>query len=158
MANGYKLFSRTETKIMLNNDSDGLNLYSPDKKLVDSVSYNNALINQSYNRTSSGWGWSTSLTPGAVNVIAVPAKANKATKTAQTIKVLPKTEKSVNNDIIQAGTADLSKAVNTNQINPWFLFFIVLTVIIILAIAVLLIKIRLNKKEDPCQDIRMQKQ
>ena len=50
LANRYLVLKRPETKITLNNENDGLNLMLPDDKIIDSVSYNSAPKNQSYNK------------------------------------------------------------------------------------------------------------
>ena len=68
-AGGFLVLKRPDTKIMLNNDQDGLNLLTPDKKTEDSMAFVSALLDQSYNKTGSGWQWSTTLTPGAANII-----------------------------------------------------------------------------------------
>jgi len=142
---GFLVFKRPDTKIMLNNDQDGLNLLTPDKKIVDSMAFTSAPLGQSYNKTSSGLQWSTTLTPGAVNIITAVGKTVSATKS------LPKTNNSVKNNNVNIGSADLSQSLDTNQdqnniANPWFLFFTVLAVTIILAIIVLFIKLKLKKQ------------
>jgi competence ComEA-like helix-hairpin-helix protein len=76
-AYGVLVLKRPDTKIMLNNDKDGLNLLTPDKKIVDSVIYAKAPTGQSYNKTS-GWVFSASLTPGAKNIITMAAKTPSA--------------------------------------------------------------------------------
>ena len=58
-ANGYLIFKRPDTKIMLNNDGDGLILVRPDKITVDSVTYPKATTGLSYNKISGGWKGST---------------------------------------------------------------------------------------------------
>jgi competence ComEA-like helix-hairpin-helix protein len=137
---GFLVFKRPDTKIMLNNDKDGLDLLTPDKKIVDSVDYTSAPLNQSYNKTYSGWQWSLTLTPGAKNII------TGAVVTSNT-KTLPKATNSVKNEVAAAGLADLSQNTNINQdsktTNPWFLFFTVLATTVILAAAVLFIKFRI---------------
>lgn len=142
LANNFLVFKRPDTKIMLNNDSDGLNLLTPDGKITDSMSFTKALLGQSYNKTNLGWAWSTTLTPGAKNIItAVSSTKNNTTN-------LPKTKKSDNN-IVETGVADLSQgATNQEEItakNPWFLFFIALAITIISAIVVLILKLKFQK-------------
>jgi competence ComEA-like helix-hairpin-helix protein len=66
---GFLVLKRPETKITLNNSGDGLNLFSPDGKTKNSVSFEKAPLGQSYGKTSSGWDWSVSLTPGLPNII-----------------------------------------------------------------------------------------
>ena len=139
-ADGYLIFRRPDTKIMLNNDVDGLNLLTPDSKTIDTVSYTKAPLGLSYNKTSPGWQWSSTLTPGAKNTITVVEVKNN-TKTLSKAK---------NSDNSKIAVADISQAINTNQeetkiTNPWFLFFTVLATTIILAIVVLFIKLKLNK-------------
>ena len=137
----FLVFKRPETKIMLNNDADGLNLLTPDKKITDSVSYTKAPLGQSYNKTAGvppgSWQWSTTLTPGTKNVLAVAQN-------------LSKTKNSVKNNGVELGLADISQILNTNQNNntksPWFLFFTALTTTLILAAIVLFIKIKFSKK------------
>lgn len=134
LANSFLIFKRPDTKIMLNNDEDGINLLTPDKKIADSTTFSKAPLGQSYSKISGSWQWSTILTPGAKNVIA-------------SAKVLPKASNSVNNNVETASLADsLNLAGNENPGNqsPWFLFFTVLASTIILAVIVLLIKFKLN--------------
>ncbi len=132
LANGFLVLKRPETKIILNNDGDSLSFYTPDNKIIDTVSYTKAPIGQSYNKTSSGWVWSTTLTPGAQNVV---FQINAPTNTEN----LSNSKKSGKNDIVKAGLANISQTAN-----PWFLFLTALTITIILAIIVLLIKFKLN--------------
>jgi len=65
---GFLLLKRTETKIVLN-ETDGLILISPDGKTVDSVNYQKAVKNNSYNRIENEWVWSENLSPGKANII-----------------------------------------------------------------------------------------
>jgi hypothetical protein len=142
LAGGFLVFKRPETKIMLNNDADGINLLTPDKKIIDSVNFTSAILGQSYNKTNSGWQWSYTLTPGNKNII-TSVKAATATKSLSNQKI------SVKNDVKDAGLADISQSLNTNQenseTNPWFLFFIVLAITIILGAVVLFIKLKILK-------------
>ena len=142
LANNFLVFKRPTTQIMLNNDEDGLNLLTPDGKIIDSTNFTSAPLSQSYNKTLSGlWQWSTTLTPGAKNIItalAKPVATTKAPSTSSRPNDLSKTKNSVKNDGV-----DINQ---DNKIeNPWFLFFTVLSATIILAIIVLLIKFKLNK-------------
>ena len=68
-ANGYLVLLRPETNITLNNTGDGLNLFNPNKEIVDSVDFGKASLNQSYSKISSGWAWNNNLTPGEKNII-----------------------------------------------------------------------------------------
>jgi len=69
---GYLVILRPETKIILNNDIDSLNLIQPNNKIIDIVSYEKAPRRESYNLTNSGWYWSQELTPGKTNLIRQP--------------------------------------------------------------------------------------
>jgi len=71
VAQGFLVLYRPISKITLNNDGDGLNLIQPDGKIIDTVNYEKAPRGQSYNRTLSGWIWSTTLTPKLENIIPV---------------------------------------------------------------------------------------
>ena len=138
-ANGFLIFKRPDTKIVLNNDEDGLILTTPDGKITDSITYAAAPQNQSYNKTASTWAWSISLTPGDANTITGITKS------------LSKSKNSVKNNNIKAELADISQILNINQeakktANPWFLFLIAAFVTIISAILVLFIKLKFNKK------------
>ena len=140
LANGFLVFKRPDTKIMFNNDNDGLNLLTPNKKIVDTINFISAPLGQSYNKTSSGWKWSATLTPEAVNII-----TGATTKTSS--KALSNIKNSVNNNVDEAGLADISQTIDTNQenykiTNPWFLFFMALAITIISATIVLFIKLR----------------
>jgi len=81
-ANGFFVLGRPTSKIILNNDGDGLKLINPNGEIVDEVSYPKAEKGKSYNKTplesssedltgraDSGWVRSSSLTPGAQNII-----------------------------------------------------------------------------------------
>jgi len=68
-AKGFLVLNRPTTKITLNNDGDGLNLIQPNGNILDKVSFEKAPIGQSYNKIENSWVWSSSLTPGAENII-----------------------------------------------------------------------------------------
>jgi len=140
IANGFLVLKRPETKIMLNNDTDGVNLLTPDQKVVDSVSYTKSPLGQSYSRTSNGWMWSSTLTPGLKNAITGLAVKKKSTSTGSVSGDLSKTKNSVNNNGVELGLANISQSNN-----PWFLFLTALVGAIILAIVVLIIKLKFYK-------------
>ncbi len=102
---GFLVFYRPFTKITLNNDGDGLNLIQPDGKIIDSVNYEKAPRGQSYNRTSSGWGWSTILTPDRANII-----PTQKTEEAETLEEAGKI------DINAALLKDLVKIVHIGEV------------------------------------------
>ena len=131
LAYEYLFFKRPETKIMLNNDGDGLNLLTPDGKIKDSMLFQKALLGQSYNKTTSGWQWSKTLTPGAKNIIVLPKEQN-------TQNGLSNLENSDNNNLTTAGLLSSGQ----EKINPWFLFFTALALTIVSAVIVLFIRLR----------------
>ena len=142
LASGFLIFKRPDTKIMLNNDEDGLKLLTPDNKVVDFAVYTKAPLGQSYNKTMSGWQWSTTITPNTNNVIT-------GTSVKEGPKILPKIETSVKNNNIGVGLADISQSISLNQKqtqndNPWLLFFLALVITIISATVVLFIKFRIR--------------
>ncbi len=68
-SHSHLVLSRTDTKIVLNNDEDRINLLWPNGTIADAINYSNAVKGQSYNRAGGGWAWSASLTPGSNNII-----------------------------------------------------------------------------------------
>ncbi len=68
-SNGFLLLRRSETKITLQNSGDGLEILNPVGEIIDKANYPKAPLGQSFNRASSGWKWSTTLTPGEANII-----------------------------------------------------------------------------------------
>lgn len=80
------ILSRPETKITLNNDGDGLELINPNGEIVDSVTFAEASLGQSYIRTSSGWQWQDKeklpeVGPRAVEKQATIKQSNKQSET-----------------------------------------------------------------------------
>lgn len=77
-ANGYFVIYRKQSNIALNNSNgDSLKLFNPQGDLIDSVIYKDKADEQkSFNRdfsdvspTPPKWEWSSTLTPGAINII-----------------------------------------------------------------------------------------
>jgi len=64
----FLVLYRPTTKIVLNNDGDGLKLLNPKGDIVDEVAYGKAILNQSYNFLEEKWDWSNVLTPGKENL------------------------------------------------------------------------------------------
>ncbi|MBZ9578166.1 lamin tail domain-containing protein [Patescibacteria group bacterium] len=131
-ANGYLVLLRPETKITLNNTGDGLNLFNPNGEIVDSITSGKASLGQSYNRTQSGWAWSTTLTPGAKNIVPTP----------QTPKQKSKEKKSENgsleaNFLTEKGTAAVSTITESSGFSTLLIAFVVA---IFSGIAILIVK------------------
>lgn len=140
-SNGFLAFYRPETKIMLNNDADGLELSWPNGTIKDNVSFTKAPTGSSYAKTASTWAWSSRPTPGEKNAIVAKTTAKTSSKS------LPKEQKNVKNDLSKAGAADLTGAFDDSsaQSSPWPLFLTVSAVAIVLAGAVIIIKVKLSK-------------
>lgn len=63
--NGFVVFYSRDTKISLNNDTDGAVMQDPRGGLiVETVAYKNAPSGQSFVLKSNEWGWSADMTPG----------------------------------------------------------------------------------------------
>jgi len=63
---------RTESGLTLNNDNDTVKLFNDVDKLMEEASYGGAIESASYARGENGkWFWTTRVTPGKKNIIAV---------------------------------------------------------------------------------------
>lgn len=146
LANNFLLFKRPQTKISLNNAKDVLNLILPNNKIIDSVSFIKAPLNQSYNKTDSNWFWSTNLTPNKQNIVSQVSLNNSK---INLLKTDNSGKNTVESDKLLASIIDSKITNKKNTINnPWFLFIIVLTISIILSIVVLIFKLRFSKNRD----------
>lgn len=67
----YLVLKREETKIILNNTKDKLELINPAGKTVDSTSYENPVRGDSFCKVGSEWMWSNNITPGEPNIAPV---------------------------------------------------------------------------------------
>lgn len=84
--NAYLVFSKESLNIsdipislILNNDQDSINLFSPDNKLQDSYSYDNTTTGISFARDASGnWQETMEVTAGHENVISIPSDQNES--------------------------------------------------------------------------------
>jgi len=75
-AKGYLVLKRPQTKIVLNNEKDGVELIQPNGRVIDSVAYEKAVRSYSYSRVEdfgpdegNVWVWSSIPTPGGKNKI-----------------------------------------------------------------------------------------
>ena len=85
-AGGYLVLPRLQTKIALNNDFDAVRLIRPDKTIQNQINYKDPPEGASYARDSVGsWQYTTSLTPGSVNVfnLSDAGEATNETTSAQ---------------------------------------------------------------------------
>ncbi len=136
-AYGYLVLKRPNTKITLNNTTDGLILNWPNGTIVDSITYDKAPKNQSYNKIEASWQWSALLSPGAKNTV-------KQNDGKQEAKDLPKTEKSDNGKTADESLAAVSQPINNTS--SWFLFLAALSITVFSAIVVLFVKTKFKGK------------
>lgn len=66
-AGGYRIFN--SLPFALNNTDETLSLYEPAGGLIDTVAYDEALEEQSYNYAGGSYQWSPTLTPNTENVV-----------------------------------------------------------------------------------------
>ena len=141
--NGFLVLFRPTTKITLNNDGDGLNLIQPDGKIIDSVSYEKAPLDQSYNRIDSDWTWSTVLTPGKANIIPKEEKETEVLK-EKIGENIPKEE--VKEKIKpEQGLAAIGKQVPEDKINFFPIFSVAFTIAIFSGVIILTLKKQMKK-------------
>ena len=122
IAYGYLVFLRPETKITLNNDGDGLTLLNPKGEIVDSITFDKAPLNQSYNKTSSGWIWNSNLTPGEKNIITTKQTSSVQSSKPETAR-LPDGQGSL--DVSDINLGILFPENNTSLFSPFLIAFIV---------------------------------
>lgn len=80
---GYMVFLRPQTKISMNNDVDHVRLVRPDGITQDDIGYTDTKEGYSYNRISlESYEKSSTITPGALNIITVPATPTPKISTA----------------------------------------------------------------------------
>jgi len=77
---GFLIFGRPTTGIVLNNDEDGLRIIQPDGKIADEITYQKATNGKSYNQTKTGWAWSSDLTPNSLNKISIAIQETAGNK------------------------------------------------------------------------------
>lgn len=140
-AKGFLVLPRPKTKIILNNEKDGLKLFRPDGKISYSMNYQRAIPNQSYNLTEKGWLWSSQPTPGSKNIIISSQKKEKR-KNNPLKKAWNKKRKE--NLINKKQLATLSQTL-PKQFNPFLLFLTALGLAIISGIIVLFLKKKFKK-------------
>ena len=84
LSNGmYYLLDRAESGLALNNTTDAVRLFNNLDELVEEVEYESTVEGEAYARGRNGkWFWTTILTPGEENIIAV-ADSQVAVKSAE---------------------------------------------------------------------------
>jgi len=78
-AASFLVFSRPTTKIALNNDSDKVRIIFPDGKVKEEVAYEKAPEGQSSIKTTNGWSWTLTPTPGSANILTSQSSPTKKT-------------------------------------------------------------------------------
>jgi hypothetical protein len=121
LAKGFLVLKRSQSKITLNNDGDGLKLIDPEGKTIDEISYQKAKKGKSFNRGENGWFWTENLTPGTENF-------------------KPKEEKIT--EISEKELAAIGEEISKENFSP---FFIALTIAIFSGIIILILKRKIDK-------------
>ncbi len=135
-SNGFLVLLRPETKITLQNSGDGLELLNPGGEIIHQANYPKAPLGQSFNRSSTGWTWSETLTPGETNVVAEPE--------------ISKSEPSVSGDLIEKGDGEALAKISEGlpkSSSSLVIFFIALSIAVSSAIIVLFLKKRTATEE-----------
>lgn len=124
MGRQYLILKRPQTKLVLKRDQDSVTLLFPNDKITDTLSYQDAFKDKSYNKTEPGWQWNAP-TPGTINNII-------------SNDILPELKNfDINGSVV---TATDSKPANESRIkNPWLLLLVSLGLIIISGVVVVII-------------------
>lgn len=143
LSNSYLVFYRRDTKIILNNEEDGISLINSINKVVDATNYKKAGRENSYNRILNNWKWSNSPTPGKENVI-TDLSFNEVKNSKQTnIDATPVKEKSYSSQISEKNLATASSKLNEPQ-NKQTAYLIAPLLAIISGLTILFIKKSIN--------------
>lgn len=126
----FLVFSRPTTKIVLNNDADGISLLKPDGSITETISYQKAKTGQSWARTDSGWFWTENLTPGAKNIISEPVAKNKETELSENVSMQDN----------QSSQKELASVGGQITKKDYFIIFIALGAAILSAVIIFLLK------------------
>ncbi|HLD70804.1 MAG TPA: lamin tail domain-containing protein [Negativicutes bacterium] len=137
-AYGYLVATRPQTNITLNNDQDSLQLLFPNGTITDSMSYVKAITAKAYAKTTQGWQWTTTPTPGAQNAITAMAAKTKA-------KTLPTAKKS---DTTSSVAALVKTGGAENAQSPWLIFFAAAAIAVISGTIFLAIKLFSNNNHE----------
>ncbi|MDD2807299.1 MAG: lamin tail domain-containing protein [Patescibacteria group bacterium] len=87
--NSYLVFTRPQTKIALNNDSDSVRLFSPNGDIIDESTYDSSKEGSSYIKDENGdWQLTDTPTPGEINAINVGLPENTTTAATGSGKIL----------------------------------------------------------------------
>ncbi len=141
---GFLVLKRPLTKIILNNEGDGLKLLQPDETMIDVSTYQKAPQNQSWARSESGaWAWSVTLTPGSMNITAQPLEPTGEEKNLKEAQQASEEESKE----FQGGLDSIKKQ-NPKPSYPLFVFLIALTTAILSGIIISIIKRKIKNRVD----------
>jgi len=133
------------TEITLNNSDEGLLLIKPDGHLIDKITYEKAPRGQSYNRTESGWVWSTILTPASTNIVSsltsgieTVNKVGEENAESFTPEKSPKSQNQKESATIGEQISDFSK--------PFYVFLAAFLIALSSVIIVVILKKRTEKE------------
>jgi len=121
---------RPETKIILNNTGDTLELIAPDEEVVDKVTYGNSAKGATYAFVNNVWKWSgtattaestavtssTSATKTSNSTHATNASSTVSSRVAQSVTVAQAKEKADGQKVVINGTVTVAPGMFGNQI------------------------------------------
>lgn len=142
---GFLVLSRPETKITLNNDGDGLNLLQPNGKIIDTITYEKAPRNESYNLTKSGWIWSNVLTPSSENILPESEEIVSNEKQLEVKKELKTESPETKKTEIKKELAAVSEQISEDSSGFLDVLFIALSLAIFSGIMILILKKKIKK-------------
>ena len=109
-AKSYLVVSSSETKIAFNNSEEDVNLLWPDKRVVDSVSYQKAKEGFSYSLGAGGaWAWTEKATPAAANTKTSGSKQKVAASSSQNSSASSSADKEENSGEILGEVASVNE-------------------------------------------------
>lgn len=136
-AAGFLVLARPLTKIVLNNDADGISLVRPDAKSVETINYQKAPLGQSYSRAGSAWSWTNQLTPGAKNIISKTASQTEGNESTGGVT------KGNDDSPDKKGLAAVGEQATKNN---FFLPLTALSLAILSAVIIFILKRKINKQ------------
>lgn len=120
---GYLLISRAVSGVSLNNTGEQVTLYAPDGSVVDKVIYDKAVEDYSFIKINGAWQWTSSLTPGNLNILTVVEESNDSVDDNLESIVSPTTTKvtTVKNEVAKTTVAldkNVAEALAVTEIFP----------------------------------------
>ncbi len=131
---GFLVLTRPQTKITLQNSGDGLELLSPNGKIIDKVEFSAASQDQAWARTTDGqYKWTTILTPIKPNAFPITNALNPTQGQSSEVS-----SQRIDNNAI-ANIKELANKQSSGPVNPLLSFLIGIGVAAISAIIVLIL-------------------